>query len=229
MQQIIPGVHYITGLPVGRVYVIEDPDGVTIVDASVAGQTNRILAQIKELGKEPKDVKRILLTHAHPDHVGSLPELKAATGAQLITHTLERPVVEGKIAIPRREPNPPGAFTARPPNTVLKPTPVDQELQGGETLNIMGGLQAVFTPGHAPGHLSFWQPEKRFLICGDVIFNMFGLGLPFAFLTVDMAADKRSIRKLVDLKPAIICFGHGDPITENTTERLEAFAQKVGA
>jgi glyoxylase-like metal-dependent hydrolase (beta-lactamase superfamily II) len=106
---------------------------------------------------------------------------------------------------------------------------VDQELQGGETLPVMGGLEVVFTPGHAPGHISFWQPQKHFLICGDVIFNMFGLGLPFAFLTVNMADDKRSIRKLVDLKPAIICFGHGNPITENTPAILEAFAQKVGA
>jgi glyoxylase-like metal-dependent hydrolase (beta-lactamase superfamily II) len=214
---------------VGRVYVIEDSDGLTIIDASVPGQTNRILAQVKELGHEPQAVKRLLLTHAHPDHVGSLPELKAATGAQLITHALERPVVEGKMAIPRVPPEKLGLIKFRPPNTILKPTPVDRELQGGETLDIMGGLQAVFTPGHAPGHLSFWQPQKRVLIAGDVIFNMFGLGLPFAFLTVDMAEDKRSIRKLVDLKPAIICFGHGDPVTENTPERLQAFAQKVGA
>jgi glyoxylase-like metal-dependent hydrolase (beta-lactamase superfamily II) len=229
LKQILPGFHYITGLPAGRVYVIEDSDGLTLIDASVPGQTDRILAQVKELGKEPKDVKRLLLTHAHPDHVGSLPELKAATGAQLITHALERPVVEGKMPIPRVEPKTPGAFTLRPPNTILKPTPVDRELQGGETLDIMGGLEAVFTPGHAPGHLAFWQPQKRILIAGDVIFNLFGLGLPLAFLTVDMAEDKRSIRKLVDLKPALICFGHGNPITENTPARLEAFAQKVGA
>lgn len=229
MKQIIPGVHYITGLPVGRVYVIEDPDGLTLVDYSVPGQADRILSQIKTLGHGPKDVKRLLLTHAHPDHVGSLPEIKAATGAQLITHALERPVIEGKMAIPRREPNPPGAFTPRPPNTLLKPVPVDQELQGGETLPILGGLQVIFTPGHAPGHISFWQSEKRFLLCGDVIFNMFGLGLPFAFLTVDMVEDIRSVRKLVDLKPAIICFGHGDPVTEDTPAKLEAFAQKVGA
>lgn len=228
MKQIIPGVHYITGLPAGRVYVIEDPDGVTLVDATIAGQAGRILAQVKALGYEPQRIKRLLLTHAHPDHVGSIPELKAATGAQLITHTLERPVVEGKMAIPRLQPKTPGAITFRPPETWLKPTPVDRELEGGETLDIMGGLQAIFTPGHAPGHLSFWQPQKRFLICGDVIFNMFGLGLPLAFLTVDMDEDKRSIRKVVDLQPAIICFGHGDPVTENTPQRLQAFAQKVG-
>ncbi len=229
MKQIVPGFHFVTGLPVGRVYVIEDADGVTVVDASVNGQTGKILDQIRALGRQPQDVKRILLTHAHPDHLGSLPDLKKATGAQLYTSTLERPVVEGKIPIPRVPPEKLGLIKFRPPSTIVPPTPVDVEINGGEVLPVMGGLQVVFTPGHAPGHLSVWQAEKRILICGDVIFNMFDLGLPFAFLTVDMDEDKRSIRKLTELNPAILCFGHGDPVTENTSERLRAFAQKVGA
>jgi glyoxylase-like metal-dependent hydrolase (beta-lactamase superfamily II) len=112
---------------------------------------------------------------------------------------------------------------------VFKPTPVDRALSGGETLEIMGGLQAVFTPGHAPGHLAFWQPQQRLLFCGDVMFNLTKMGLPFRLVTVDMAEDKRSIQKLAKLDPAIICFGHGNPVTENAAERLRALAQQVSA
>ena len=228
MKQILPNLYFVTGLPVGRVYVIEDPDGLTLMDATVPGMAGRILGQLKALGCQPHDVKRILLTHAHPDHVGSLPELKAATGAQLILSAIERPVVEGRIPIPRVPPEKLGLIKFRPPRTVLKPTPVDRELLGGEMLPVMGGLQAVFTPGHAPGHLAFWQPEKKLLFCGDVANNAFGLRLPLAFLTVDMDENKRSLRKLADLNPALICFGHGDPVTENAAGRLRELSQRVG-
>lgn len=224
MKQILPNLHFITGLPVGRVYVIDDPDGLTIIDATIPGQTNAILNQTKPLGKP---IKRILITHAHPDHVGSLPELKAATNAELILHELEKPVVEGQIPVPRVPPEELGWIKIRPPHTVYKPTPVDRTLSGGETLEIMGGLQAVFTPGHAPGHLAFWQPEKRLLFCGDVMFNLTKMGLPLRLVTVDMAEDKRSIQKLAKLDPAIICFGHGNPVTENAAERLRALARQV--
>lgn len=229
MKQILPNFYYVTGLPVGRVYVIVDPDGVTIVDASVAGQTNRILNQIRELGHQPNAVKRLLLTHAHPDHVGSLPELKQATGAQLFVGTPDRLVVEGKKPVDRVPPEKlKGPIKFRPPSTMLKPTPVDRELNGGEMLDVMGGMQAVFTPGHSPGHISFWQPEKKVLICGDVLFHLRGIGLPPAFLTVDMDEDKRSVRKLANLRPSVLCFGHGDPVVEDTANQLEAFAQKIG-
>jgi glyoxylase-like metal-dependent hydrolase (beta-lactamase superfamily II) len=121
-----------------------------------------------------------------------------------------------------------GPFKFRPPSTTFKPTAVDVALKGGETLNAMGGMQAIFTPGHSPGHFSFWQPEKKVLIAGDVLFHLRGIGLPPAFLTVDMEEDKRSVRKLADLKPDVLCFGHGEPVIENTAAQLEAFAQKIG-
>lgn len=229
MKQILPNFYFITGLPAGRVYVINDPDGITLVDATVGGQTGRILDQVKSIGREPKDVKRIFITHAHPDHVGSLPELKAATGAQVFVGALDKDVTEGKKPVDRVPPEKlNGPIKFRPPSTSFKGTPVDVALNGGETLDIMGGMQAVFTPGHSPGHMSLWQPEKKVLICGDVLFHLFGIGLPPAFLTVDMEEDKRSVRKLADLKPSVLCFGHGDPVVENTAEQLEAFAKKIG-
>ncbi len=177
MRQIAPGLHYFTGLMVGRVYLIEDSDGLTVVDTSLSFAPNRIVAQLEAVGRKAGDVKRILITHAHPDHVGGLPRLKALSGAQVIASELEKPVIEGKIPIPRR----PGSL--RPPSTTLKPTPVDRVVKDGDVLpEAMGGLRVVFTPGHAPGHLAFWQPAQRILFCGDAIFHTGGLRLPFALL-----------------------------------------------
>lgn len=232
MKQIIPGLSFFTGLMIGRVYLSQDPDGLTIIDTSIAASGAKILKQLAGAGHKPTDVKRILITHAHPDHVGALPALKRATGAQVIASPIERPVIEGLMAIPRP---PPERFSAlarrlRPPETRLEPTPVDREVLDGELLpEIMGGLQVVATPGHAPGHLAFWQPERRVLFCGDVIFRLPNLRLPFAFFTVDMEENKCSIKRVAEMDPAIVCFGHGGPLTRDTALAIRAFARKVGA
>ncbi|MCI0729670.1 MAG: MBL fold metallo-hydrolase, partial [Chloroflexi bacterium] len=164
MKQIVPGVHTFTGLMVGRVYLLEGEDGLSLVDASLPNAAGKILKQLAAAGHQPGDVKRIFITHAHPDHVGALPALKAATGAAVIATEQEKPVIEGQVPVPRR---PSGL---RPPNMTVKPTTVDRVVAGGEMFSeVLGGLQVVFTPGHAPGHLSLWQPERRILFCGDVI------------------------------------------------------------
>ena len=230
MQQILPNVHFVTGLPVGRVYVIEDADGLTLIDASVPGTAGAILSQIKSLGRTPQDVKRILITHAHPDHVGALPELKAKTGAQVMAGALEQPVLEGQQPVSRVDlATLKGPIKFRPPKTVFKPVAVERALQDGDTIPALGGLRAVFTPGHAPGHMAFWQPEQRIVFCGDVLFNAPKLGLPPDFLTVDRAQNIRSVGVLARLSPMVVCFGHGQPLTHNTPAVIQNFARAVGA
>lgn len=233
MKQILPGFYTFTGLLVGRVYMSDDPDGITIIDTGLDLAADRIVNQLGEAGRKPSDVKRILITHAHPDHIGGLPKLKAATGAEVICSAGERPVIEGKIPIPLppRE-RVPGIWRLMPMSPRMLPTvPVDRELMEGDVLSdVMGGLHVVATPGHAPGHLAFWQPEHKLLITGDVLMRMFGrLRLPFAAFTFDMDEDKRSIKKLAAFDAEIVCFGHGEPITKNTAEVIRGFAHRVGA
>jgi glyoxylase-like metal-dependent hydrolase (beta-lactamase superfamily II) len=222
MQEVVSGVHTFEGLMVGRVDLLAGEDGLTLIDASIGNAGNKILAQLADAGYKPEDVKRILITHAHPDHVGSLGQLKEVTGAAVVCSALEKPVIEGEMAVPRA----PGGL--RPPNTVFKRVDVDQVIEDGEVLEgVLGGLTAVFTPGHAPGHLSFWQPERRIIFTGDVIFNWPSLRLPFAMLTVDMAENIRSVGKVAALEPAVACFGHGKPMMTGTAEALRGLARKV--
>jgi glyoxylase-like metal-dependent hydrolase (beta-lactamase superfamily II) len=232
MKAILPGFYTFTGLVVGRVYMSEDPDGITIIDTGLELAADRILNQLSAAGRKPTDVKRILITHAHPDHIGGLPKLKAATGAEVICSVGERPVVEGKIPIPRLPPEGmPGIWRLMPmkPQTV-KGTPVDRELMEGDVLpEVMGGLHVISTPGHAPDHISFWQPERKLVIIGDVMMRLFGrILLPIAAFTVDMDEDKRSVAKLAGYDARVVCFGHGAPITQNAAEVIRAFARKVG-
>ena len=70
-----------------------DRDGLTLVDTGVPGSADKIVAAIRQLGKQPSDVRHILVTHAHPDHIGSLAVLKQATGARVYAHPLDAPII----------------------------------------------------------------------------------------------------------------------------------------
>ncbi|HEX8600926.1 MAG TPA: MBL fold metallo-hydrolase [Chloroflexia bacterium] len=233
MREIIPGIYTFTGLIVGRVYAIEDPDGLTLVDASVKVAAARIIDQLRKAGREPHDVKRILVTHAHPDHVGGLPELQRLTGAEIICSELERPVTEGKVAIGMISPYKEILESRRikPPNTVLPGTPVDRAVNEGDVLHeVLGGLHVLLTPGHALGHITYWQPERRIAFCGDVIMHLIdavGLTLPIGPLTPDMDENRRSIQRVASLEPEVLLFGHGKPLLENTARRVQEFSDRV--
>ena len=233
MRKIIDRVFTFDGLIVGRVYLLEDDDGLTIIDSGLGLAARRVLRQLARSGRSSSDVKRILITHGHTDHVGGLAALKEATGAQVIVSAYERSYIEGKkpILTPKRDQVPPLARTMSPGKPImLTPVSVDHVVTDGDVLTeVLGGLHVVSTPGHAPGHLAFWQPAMRILFCGDVVMNMIRLRLPFAAYTPDMKQNKRSLKRLVDLDPEIICFGHGPPFKTNAAERLRSFAAKVGA
>ena len=234
MEMIIPGVYTFTGLMVGRVYLLEDPDGLTIIDAGLGFAAARILKQLRQKGHSPQDVKRLLVTHAHPDHIGGLRALQQATGAAVIASAVEQPYIEGTKPVPRA---PKSDLTGGSrlmygqATLVDQPVPVNRTLQDGEMMaEVLDGLQVIYTPGHSPGHTSYWHPEKGILFSGDVIMRMTGnLSLPFAAFTPSMDENKRSIRRVIALKPRIVCFGHGQPMRENTTATIRQFAQKVGA
>lgn len=233
MRRIVPGLYTFEHLPVGRVYLLTEGDGLTLIDTSVGYAAKSILAQIQKMGFAPTELRRILVTHAHFDHIGGLPALVKATGAAVWAAPLERPVVEGTLPTPLP---PAGSVPGLVGLIRLKPVlfphiAVARELSDGEILDeVFGGLQVLSTPGHTPGHISFWHPERRVLITGDVMMNLpTGLSLPFAAATYAMGTNIQSIAKLTALEPPIACFGHGPPMFVETARRIAAFARTVGA
>jgi glyoxylase-like metal-dependent hydrolase (beta-lactamase superfamily II) len=219
MKRILPRLHAFTGLILGHVYLIGDDDGLTIVDAGLGSATPKIVSQLRAAGYRPGDVKRILVTHAHIDHVGGLPELSAATGAQVVCSTIEKPFTEGKQPLVRK---------GGKAGTTMKGTPVDRMVDDGEVLTeVLGGLHVVATPGHSPGQIAFWQPQLGVLICGDTMMNLFGLRLPFDAFTADMAEARRSVAKVARLEPRVVCFGHGSVLMDDAAQKVSEFARRV--
>ncbi len=118
MQQVMPYVFTFTGLFMGRVYALQETDGLTLVDTGIMNAGDKILSQLQQAGHAASDVKRILITYAYPDHIGGLPKVQQATGAEVWCHALEKPVIEGNQTIPRR------SSGLRPPDMKLTPIPI---------------------------------------------------------------------------------------------------------
>lgn len=204
MKLVVPGVYTFTGLYVGRVYLLEGTNGFTLIDASIPTAGPTILRQLERAGHKPSAITRIFITHAHPDHIGSLALLKTATGAPIYLGAADREIYDAAL-----------------------PAPEHNLTEGDVFPDILGGLHVLHTPGHSFGHVSFWQPDRRILFCGDVIMRFpQGLVLPFANFTPDMNLDKQSIQKLAALQPDVVCFGHGFPLTQNAAATVQAFANR---
>ena len=95
----------------------------------------------------------------------------------------------------------------------------------------VGGFVVIETPGHTPGHLALWRASDGVLVLGDVLFHRnpmtmrSGLREPFGFATVDLGMNRASARKLAALEPAVVCFGHGEPLRD--TKRFAEFVSTL--
>lgn len=236
MQEIVPDLWDVDEIgPAVHVYLWRWAEGVTIIDTGTSGNADKILAGVGQLGLQPSDVKRIIITHGDADHSGSLKALKRATGAQVICHTVEKEFLEHPG---RRKPaKTPLGLLLRPifavlmllPQFRVEPLSPDRTHVDGDKLP--EGFTIIHTPGHTPGHISLLHPEKRLLIAGDAVHNRGGkLGAPPPILTPDMENAHLSIWKLAkkygsDFDVAV--FGHGPPIREKAGEAMNSLTSQL--
>lgn len=230
-MQIIPGIHKVDGTRIGHAYLVEGAERLALIDTGLARSTDAVLRAIAALGRRPEDLREIVITHCHADHMGSLAELAERTSAQVCVHTADAAVVRGDEPMPEFKPGNVFAWAVLRVSAMMmgkppRPSRVDRELQGGDELEV-GDLKVVHTPGHTAGHIALHMPSKRVLFVGDAVFNLPALGLrpPMAMVSVDTAQAKESIRKLAGLECDIVCFGHGRALTREAAGRLRRFAE----
>jgi glyoxylase-like metal-dependent hydrolase (beta-lactamase superfamily II) len=170
-------------------------------------------------------VDEIWLTHGDVDHMGSVAALKAASGARLVAHRADVPLVEGRA--PRQlGPVPLSGLWQRLFNwgvgRVFQPAAVDVPVEDGDRI---GEWQVVHVPGHTAGSVCYYHPGRRLAIVGDAINHRRDrLGVPPLTFSNDLAQARQSIQKIAALDLEVCCFGHGPPLTENAAQRVQALA-----
>jgi hydroxyacylglutathione hydrolase len=207
MKQLADDLWMLSGFPPNgiNVYLIGD----VIVDAATRFAPRRIKRQVRG-----HHVSAHALTHAHPDHQGASHAICVALGLPLLCGAGDVEAMQTRGGIRASQPKHPlnrlvdGLWTG-PPHRV------DRVLREADEV---AGFSVLETPGHSAGHVSFWRESDRALICGDVLNGMHllttrrGLYEPPRVFTSDPQRNRRSIRRLAALEPALVCFGHGPPL-----------------
>jgi glyoxylase-like metal-dependent hydrolase (beta-lactamase superfamily II) len=189
--------------------------GVTLVDAGlkIPLARRRLVAGLRTIGASPADVRHIVVTHAHPDHVGGLAALVELTGgAGVLAHERESVYLrDGRSPRTRRR------STRRFPQVA-----VTAEFQHGALLP--GGLRAVHTPGHSPGHTALLHAESGVLFTGDAVLNVRGVRYPPAFLCTDSERNRDSADQLAELDFEVAAFAHGPELRRDAKAAVRALS-----
>jgi glyoxylase-like metal-dependent hydrolase (beta-lactamase superfamily II) len=227
MRQIVPDVYLVEGLRGGNVYLLTSGEGLILVDSGLTGEVNHIVDQMQEQGFVLSQLHTIVLTHAHGDHAGGVTLLASRSGAKTLAHRDEVPYIEGTKTMPMAS-LPERLLNWMGERIIFRRVPckVDRILEEGDAIESLDGMIVIHTPGHTPGSICLYQPERRILFCGDALLNanpMTGrpaFSLPLRMVTVNNVQARDSVRKLSALSVDVLCFGHGEPILGGVEEKI---------
>jgi glyoxylase-like metal-dependent hydrolase (beta-lactamase superfamily II) len=230
VKELAPGVYSLGHGKGGHVhaFLLDAGGELTLVDTLFEDDARLVLEALRRLGRGPTDIKRIAITHGHRSHLGGLAALKRASGATVHAHAWEADIVAGErraqsVSILPHEslrllPFQLGLWLNRPRHT---PCPIDELVDEGDAV---GPLQVMHAPGHSPGHLTFWWPERRFLIAGDGIATWPSLGPGWTAFNLNRAQHRASLQRLAELDAAVVGVGHGEPITDRAADTVHEVA-----
>ncbi|MEU6670907.1 MBL fold metallo-hydrolase [Streptomyces sp. NPDC046727] len=228
--ELLPRLHLLR-FPVSQAYLWRDGDELTLIDAGPIGAGRTIADAITALGRAPQDVRRIVLTHFHEDHVGGAGEFAALHGAEVLAHPSDAPFVRGE------RPGPPPVFEEwerpihaeavrqLPTGTPLPPRSVT-DVTDGDVLGFGGGAHVVHVPGHTDGSIALFLPAVGVLFTGDTVAAAPADGTPMpGVFNLDRTRLLASISRLADLGAEAACFGHGAPVMTGAASVLRSLGQ----
>ena len=236
VTELAPGVYGLTQKKGGHVYafLLDDGTSLTLIDTLFDTDGGRVLAQLESMGRPKEDLTHIVITHAHRSHLGGVRTLRERTGASVYAHEWEADIVRGErtaervAIIPRRPLRTyfPFQFGAAFGLGKHPPTDVDNYIHEGDRI---GPLHVLHAPGHTPGHLAFYWPEKRVLFAGDAVVTWPRLEAGWPAFRLNPKQHVASLRRLAELDVETIGVGHGEPIRVRADMQIRGLLDRVGS
>ncbi len=222
MPEILPGVHLVEGVDPSpefttHVYLLKDKGGSwTLLDTGLPGAHEAIFGYLAKIQVEPTSVKKILLTHLHRDHTGSLRAVAERTKARTFSHWIEAAYIN---LHPKYDG--PGV----PP---AEPFAIEETFKDGDSIDAAGGLIAYHTPGHTPGHTSYYQAERKLLFSGDLFFvDGQSVSLTPPEYTHHTPTAQISARRMGQLTVDSLLSYHGGPVLKNGGAAMRALTHQL--
>jgi glyoxylase-like metal-dependent hydrolase (beta-lactamase superfamily II) len=181
-------------------YVLVRGKEAAIVDTGTPNNAEKFAEVLRTAGPGWDGVHHVILTHYHPDHIGSMGQVMAAAPRAT--------AYAGAADIPQ----------------ISSPRPLKAVGDNDEVF----GLRIIATPGHTPGHICVLDPAGSLLILGDAMVNTGNkLGGPNPQYTADMAQAHQSVKKLARLTFERAVFGHGEPIDKGASQAIAKLASTL--
>ncbi len=209
--EIIEGIRCISlssedGLDL-KVYLLDCPEGLVLFDTGhMPEDIEAIGEEIEGMGRGWGDVKLILLTHKHGDHISNLARLKELTGAAVASGEGEMGEIEAETGVK-----------------------VERGLRHGDYIDLCGGIEAIHVPGHTVGNLSYYLFRQKAIIAGDTIFGDEDGNLypPPERYSLDADAARRELKRLLFYDFEILLLSHGRNLLRDARRRVRALCEEI--
>ncbi len=243
-MKLAPGIHRI-GSGLVNVYLVEEAGQVTIIDAGLPGYWRQLPDELASMGRSLGDVRALVLTHAHSDHVGFAERIRRERAVPVSVHKADAALARGEVKV-ARDPHGPGyrglnpiafarfvLFGLRNGMTV---TPIVEvgTFADGSTLDVPGAPQVIHVPGHTAGSAALYLAARDAIFVGDafatrdVVTGRVGPSFPTAF-NADNRQALASLACLDRVNPQLVLPGHGDAWTGGLAEALRLVRASVPA
>jgi len=238
-MRIAPGIHRIGDNSIINSYLIEQSGEVTIIDAGVPGYYKRVASELAAMGRTMADVRALVLTHGHPDHIGFAERLRRERLVPVSVHQMDAALARGEVPNPSKGYGPMkiGPFLGFLWFTLARGglrTPKLHEVatfRDGATLDVPGSPRVI--PGHTPGSAALHVPSLNALFVGDA-FATYAVttgarGPQVAPFTADSTQAVASLARIEGVSADVVLPGHGDPWTGGIQEAVEHIRQTVAS